>query len=92
MARAFQAAAGTANESVYDGHVLLHGVNITEAAATPAAAEVVIRDGDGGDVLVRVKLGEEESVVVTPPSPLVCESGVFVDRVSGETEVIAWLV
>lgn len=69
----------------------LMGFSVTEDAGTPAAAEVVLRHGTSATdpIIARIKLAPDESTSDAPfgTQGIAVASGVFVDRVSGTTEL-----
>lgn len=91
MARkAVYSASGTTDVLAHDGRIILGGFNITEMGGT--SAEVAIRDGSAtGDVMLRIKLAAGEVAGEWfGPQGVMAASGLFVDRVSGTTEVILY--
>lgn len=82
---------GTTDVTLFDDRCVLAGVNVTESAATAAAAHLRVRDGSStGAVLATVKVAGDGHKDV--PIPHVhCQNGVYLERVSGSTEVVAYI-
>lgn len=84
---------GAVNATLYSRNASVLGLNIVEDAATPAAAEVLVRDGGAtGDVVYHAKLAAEETVTVwLGPQGWRFNTDVFVERPSGTTRVTAYI-
>lgn len=93
MAAVASSSTGTGDVQAVNRGAVVVGVNVVEVATTPAAAEVVIRDGTDatGAEIVRFKLAAEGTVTAWYGDlGVLCTTGVFVDRVSGETRVTVY--
>lgn len=86
-------ATGTADAVGYGHNGLLFGFEVRESAVTAAAAEVIIRDGADatGKKLANVVLAADGVEHRSFGTPVRIDSGVFIDRVAGETEVILYV-
>jgi hypothetical protein len=91
MARAVYVASGTADSAQSAGTLV--GLYVRESAGTPAAAEVVIRNGTTATdpIVYRRELATNENHVVSLPG-VDCSAGIFVDRVAGETELVLYVL
>lgn len=91
-------ASGTTDVDATTEPTLLYGWSFRETAGTPAAARVIIRDGNGdnlGDIVAVVDLDgtgstSERSKTVSLAVPIRCNSGVRVERESGTAEGAVW--
>lgn len=90
MPKAIHVASGTADSAQSAGTLV--GVCIRESAGTPAAAEVLIRNGTtASDPVVCIfDLASNENRVDPLPA-VACPDGIFVDRVAGETELVLYV-
>lgn len=88
MATRVNVASGTADVQAVSGATELHGYSIRESALVAAAATVILRDGTDatGVPLVYIELAADRSETRRLASIDVA-TGVFVDRVAGETEL-----
>lgn len=93
MARAVNVASGTVDAQGFNGSCALVGVFVRESAATAAAAEVILRDGTAATAPLRLAfdLGANEEQFLNLPA-IEFATGVFVDRVAGETELVLYLL
>lgn len=82
---------GTASVELFPERCILAGVNVTESAATAAAAHLRVRDGSStGAVLATVKVAGDGHADV-PTYHVHCQNGVYIERVSGSTEVVVFI-
>lgn len=82
---------GTGNVTLFGDRCVLAGVNVTESAGTAAAAHLRVRDGSvSGAVLATVKVAGDGHADVPVPH-VHCQEGVFLERVTGSTEVVAYI-
>lgn len=91
MSRAVHVASGTADSAQSAG--ILVGVNMRESAAIAAAAEVIIRNGTTATapiVHIRQLAADGQHDALLPA--VNCSGGIFVDRVSGETEIVLYVL
>lgn len=90
MSRAIHVASGTADSAQSAGTLV--GLNVRESAASPLAAEVIIRNGTAAtDPIVYIReLAANEQHTVSLPA-VDCSAGIFVDRVSGSTELVLYV-
>lgn len=94
MANAVALASGTVDVQAVTGNVRLMGFSIREAAGSPAAAKLVIRNGTAATdpIVVVLNLNASESVRENfMPNGIVCPAGIFIDRESGTTEGAVWV-
>lgn len=91
MADAVAVATGTADAQVYTGSGKLHSLSCRESAAVAAAATIILRDGTSatGTALAYVELAADRSETIAFSEPVEFGTGLFLDRVAGETEVTA---
>lgn len=92
MSRAVAVASGSAGVQAATGAVSLRGYSVRENAATAAAATVVLRDGTSSTAPARafIELAADASETVTIPATDF-ESGVFVDREAGTSELVLYM-
>jgi hypothetical protein len=91
MALSIEVAAGTADAQATTSAVSIVGVSVREAAATAAAAALVLRNGTAATDPARVfvELAANESKTFELPG-VDFPDGVFVDRESGTTELVLY--
>lgn len=90
--RSVNVASGTGDVAAVTGAATLWGYSVRESAGTPAAATVVVRDGDADTDPARVliELAADQSQTVRLPA-VQFDDGIFIDRVAGETELVLYL-
>lgn len=96
MARASKvvAASGTADVAVYTGSGILYGFSARESAVTAAAGSFIIRDGTtvAGDPIMYVNLLSDESAREWyGPQGIPFNTGIFLDREAGTSEVVFYI-
>lgn len=93
MADAAAVATGTADAQISTGKGKLHGFSCRESAAVAAAATFILRDGTtaAGTALAYVELAANVSQTTNFSNPVEFTTGLFLDRVAGETEVTAFI-
>lgn len=71
----------------------MHGLSVRETAG--AAASFVLRDGTASSdpAIICMNLGADESVTfeLSREEGIQCTNGLFLDRVSGTTEIAVWV-
>lgn len=92
MAAVIAVATGTADAQAFTGATELHGYSVHESAGTPAVASLVIRDGTStaGTALVHIELAANAAETVRLPS-IDVQTGLFIDRTAGETELTLYV-
>ncbi len=76
----------------FTGATELHGFSIRESAGTPAAAAVILRDGTSATdpPVAHIELVANGSM--SERLPLIeIGTGIYVDRVAGETELVLYV-
>lgn len=93
MASGVPVASGSASVQAVNGPVSLAGIAMRETAGTPGAASFVLRDGTTNTDPIRyvVKLVASESRSV-PLHALTFNTGVFVHREAGTTELVLYVL
>ncbi len=93
MADAIAVATGTADVQISTGGGKLHGFSCRESAAAAAVATAILRDGTAatGIPLAYIELAANSSQTVVFPAPVEYQTGLFLDRVAGETEITAFV-
>lgn len=93
MARAFPVASGAADAQAFTGSGTLVGYTVRESAGTPATASLVLRDGTStaGSVIATISLAASTSQSAELPA-VQFDTGVFVDRLAGSTEVVVYVL
>ena len=93
MARSVVVAAGTADVQAFTGGATVVGYSVREAAVTGAVASAVIRDGtsSAGEPRAFVELAADSAETVELPV-VYFSTGIFVDRVAGNTEFVFYLL
>ena len=95
--RAIAVAAGTADiQALVPGDALrLMGFSVAESASSAAAAEVVLRHGESSSApLLTAPINLDANGIGFPRLPsngIECQSGIFVDRVSGNTSLVLYV-
>ena len=83
---------GATGVQAVTGDCELVGFSVRESAGTPAVASVVLRDGTSSAGKSRAFVSLAASGVDTKLLPAIeCKTGIFVDRVSGSTELVLYL-
>ena len=92
MPRAVAVATGTADTQGVSGAQTLVGYSIRESAGTAAVATVILRNGTSTSdpAVAIIELAANASETRALPA-VECASGVFVDRVAGETELVLYV-
>lgn len=86
----YHSASGGTDEALLDRSAYLVGFNIVEDGA--AAAEVILHAGSGAtDPQLRLKLGAGDTWVEFPSEGLYFRDGIYVERVSGTTDVYLYV-
>lgn len=94
MSAAYHAVAtGTADVQVVSRGCILRGFSIRESAGTPAVATVILRDGTAATdpIVAVIELAANGSVTEYFDDGISISTGVYVDRVAGETEGAVYL-
>ena len=93
MADPIAVAAGTGDVQVRAKAGRLHGYSARESATVPAAATFILRDGTStaGEQLVVVEIAANASDTRSFDDPIEFGTGLFLDRVAGETEVTVFV-
>lgn len=93
MADAIAVASGTADSQMYTGSGEMHGFSCRESAAIAAAATFILRDGTSaaGTALAYVEVAANASETVSFAESVEFQTGLYLDRVAGETEVTAYV-
>lgn len=93
MANHLNALTGLNDALLHNGPCKLKGFSARESGTVATAAAFVLRDGIDatGKAIAFVELQGDRSELVTFVEPIECKVGLFLDRVSGETEVVAYV-
>ena len=90
MPRGIPVAAGTGDVQGFTGATTLVGYSIRETTA--AVAVVQLRDGTGTGDPLRVTIGLGAGAGQVAPLPAIqFDTGIFVDRTSGTTELVLYI-
>lgn len=92
MARPLVVASGSASAQAETGSGILAGLSARESAGTPALAVFQLCDGtsSAGPLLATVSLGASGSQNVSLPA-VPFNTGIYVNRVTGSTEIVLYL-
>lgn len=95
MAVPYTASSGTTDVSISTSSVTrLMGWCVSESATTAAAAEVILRAGSdaNGQPVAVIPLGSDgNNTQWLGPQGIVCNGGLFLDRVTGTSTVVLYL-
>lgn len=92
MANHVNAPTGVADVLLHNGACKLSGFSCRESAAIAGDATFILRDGIDatGAPVAFVEVPANRSLFEALSSPIECKVGLFLDRVAGETEVVAY--
>lgn len=87
--RPVHVASGTADVQVLSSSCDLYSLSARESGAVGTASSFILRDGTSaaGTPAVFVEVAADSSINVSYPNGLRFSTGIYVDRVSGETEL-----
>lgn len=93
MPRAIYVASGSAGVQPLTGAATVLGFSVRENAGTPAAASITIRNGasSSAPAIAVINLSAGSSQTADIPA-IDCLSGIFVDRISGTTELVVYVL
>jgi len=93
MARAIAVASGAGDVQAVTGSGTLVGYSVRETAGSPAAATLTLRDGTSaaGAPCVFISLAASTSLTAISPA-LDFSLGLFVDRVTGTSEIALYII
>lgn len=85
-------ASGTSDAQVYGSSTVVLGISVRETGDTNPG-EVTFRDGidDTGDVIGFVEVAAGGDAHLDFPEGVYIEAGLFADKGSGDTEIIAYI-
>lgn len=85
-------ASGTSSVQAITGRARILGYSVRETADTPAAATVVLRDGTATSAPARLFVELAGSGSQTARTPVIdFETGVYVHREAGSSEIVLYL-
>lgn len=92
MPNAIHVATGTSDVQVISGAVNVLGYSVRESGIVGAAATVILRNGTStsAPAVAIIELAADRSETNILPS-VSCPNGLFVDRVTGETELVIYV-